>query len=68
MPRPLGWILIVGGIGYVLARSSAYLSDVRVAADLVVVPATIGEFWMIGYLLVRGVTVAAPASATAYTR
>jgi hypothetical protein len=27
----------------------------------VVVPATIGEFWMIGYLLVRGVKVAAPA-------
>ena len=56
MPRPLGWILIVGGIGYVLGPFLAYLTDVRVAADLVVVPATIGEFWMIGYLLVRGVT------------
>ena len=68
MPRPMGWILIVGGIGYVLGPFLAYLTDVPVAADLVVIPATIGEFWMIGYLLVRGVTVAAPASAKAYTR
>jgi hypothetical protein len=66
MPRPLGWILIVGGIGYVIGPFLAYLTDVRIAADLVVVPATIGEFWIIGYLLVRGVSVATPAKA--YTR
>lgn len=63
MPRPLGWILIVGGVAYVLGPFLAYLTDARVAADLVVVPATIGEFWMIGYLLVRGVTAATPSLA-----
>ena len=68
MPRPLGWILIVGGIGYVTGPFLAYVTDIPVAADLVVVPATIGEFWMIGYLLVRGATVARPVTATAYTR
>jgi hypothetical protein len=61
VPRLLGWILVVGGIGYVIGPFLAYLTDVRVAADLVVVPATIGEFWMIGHLLVRGVKVATPA-------
>jgi hypothetical protein len=63
MPRPLGWILIVGGAAYVVGPFLAYLTDVRLAADLVVVPATVGEFWMIGYLLVRGVTTATPATA-----
>ena len=38
------------------ARSSPTSSPTSDAvADLLVVPATIGEFWMIGYLLVRGV-------------
>jgi hypothetical protein len=63
MPRPLGWILIVGGAAYVLGPFLTYLTDTRLAADLVVVPATIGEFWMVGYLLVRGVRVGSPAPA-----
>ena len=63
MPRPLGWILIVGGAGYVLGPFLAYLTDIQLAADLVVVPATVGEFWMVGYLLVRGVRVESPAPA-----
>ena len=68
MPRPMGWILIIGGIGYVIGPFLAYLTDVQIAADLVVVPATIGEFWMVGYLLIRGVRVPAPASAKVYAR
>lgn len=56
MPRPLGWILIGGGIGYPLSTFLGYLApDAGVVADVLVVPATVGEFWMIGYLLVRGV-------------
>ncbi|MFI6098106.1 DUF4386 domain-containing protein [Lentzea sp. NPDC051213] len=56
MPRALGWILVVGGVGYVLSTFVKYLAPgVPVVADVLVVPATIGEFWMIGYLLVRGV-------------
>lgn len=56
MPRPLGWILIAGGVGYVL---SAFLGPLAPGAEtltvLLALPATVGEFWMIGYLLVRGV-------------
>ena len=56
MPRALGWILVVGGVGYVLGAFVDYLvPDAQLLADLMIVPATIGELWMIGYLLVRGV-------------
>jgi hypothetical protein len=56
MPRPLGWILVAGGVGYVLSAFWTYLvPDGDVVAGVLTVPATVGEFWMIGYLLVRGV-------------
>ena len=55
MPRALGWILVAGGAGYVLAAFLAPLTPGPAAArDLLVVPATVGELWMVGYLLVRG--------------
>jgi hypothetical protein len=56
MPRPLGWVLVAGGIGYVASAFVGYLApDADVVAEALTVPASIGEFWMIGYLLVRGV-------------
>lgn len=56
MPRPLGWILIGGGIGYVLSVLVAALApDASAVGYALSVPATIGEFWMVGYLLVKGV-------------
>ncbi|MCO1597031.1 DUF4386 domain-containing protein [Micromonospora sp. RHAY321] len=56
MPRPLGWVLVAGGIGYLLSAFIGYLvPDAQGVADALVVPATIGEFWMVGYLLTRGV-------------
>jgi hypothetical protein len=56
MPKALGWTLIVGGGGYVL---SAFLSNgladaPRWLVDGLTVPASIGEFWTIGYLLFVG--------------
>lgn len=55
MPRPLGWFLIVGGLGYTLsAFVTPLLPDVGAAADALTIPANIGEFWMVGYLLIRG--------------
>jgi hypothetical protein len=54
MPRPLGWLLILGGVGYVLSAFATYLAP-DVVATVLVVPASAGEFWMIGYLLIRGV-------------
>jgi hypothetical protein len=62
MPGVLGWILVGGGVGYVLGSFADYLLPAAPAvADLLVLPATVGELWMIGYLLVRGVRVAAAA-------
>lgn len=56
MPRPLGWILVAGGVGYVLsAYTSHVLPDASVLANGLTAPATVGEFWMMGYLLIRGV-------------
>lgn len=61
MPRLLGWILIVGGVGYVVSGLVRYLApEASAIADGITIPATIGEFWMIGYLLIRGVRRPAP--------
>ena len=48
-------LLVVGGAGYVLSGFVTYLwPDAAAVPELLVVPATIGEVWMLGYLLVRG--------------
>lgn len=56
MPRALGWVLIAGGVGYLLSTVVSYLAPVLdPLAMALIVPATVGEFWMVGYLLLRGV-------------
>ncbi len=56
MPRALGWVLIAGGAGYVTGTFVTYLAPgLSAVADVLVIPATVGELWMVGYLLVRGV-------------
>jgi hypothetical protein len=57
MPVWLGRTLIVGGVGYILSAFLSYglSSPPAWLIEGLVVPATIGEFWMIGYLLVFGV-------------
>ncbi|TDB74287.1 DUF4386 family protein [Micromonospora sp. KC723] len=56
MPRPLGQLLVVGGVGYALSALLGYLApEVEVVVGVLTVPATVGELWMVGYLLVRGV-------------
>ena len=43
MPRPLGWVLVSGGIGYVLSAFIRYLApDAQVVADVLAYPATVG--------------------------
>jgi hypothetical protein len=65
MPRPLGWLLFTGGVGYLLSAFVAYLAPgAQPVADVLIIPATIGEFWMIGYLLHGGVF-RKPGTATA---
>jgi len=67
-PRVLGWVLIAGGVGYVASGVVGFaLPDAPEAfVSALTLPATVGEFWMIGYLLIFGVrrgAVAAPARA-----
>lgn len=59
MPRPLGWLLIAGGLGYLASAFLTYLVPAAgTVASLLTLPASLGEFWMIGYALIRGVRVA----------
>lgn len=55
MPKLLKWTLIGGGIGYVLSLFLSILAPNIAAStiEMITVPATIGEFWMIGYLLFK---------------
>ncbi len=56
MPRLLGPVLIIGGVGYVANTLLGYaLPDPGLVVDLLTVPATVGELWMVGYLCLRGV-------------
>lgn len=56
LPRLLGWVLVVGGVGYVLSTYVAYLApNLSGAANVFTIPATVGEVWMVGYLLWKGV-------------
>lgn len=54
--RWIGWVLIVGGVGYI---ASIVLDTLMPAAadvvSLLTIPATIGEFSILLYLLIRGV-------------
>lgn len=54
-PRLLAWILIVGGVGYLISAFGGYLLPAAPAAleMILALPATVGEFWMIGWLLTR---------------
>lgn len=55
MPVWLGRILIIGGIGYLLSALINYAGVKGPWPDILAVPATVGEFWIIGYLLIYGI-------------
>ena len=56
MPGTLGWILMIGGVGYVLHALVSYLlPDAGSILYLITLPATVGELWMVGYLCLLGV-------------
>lgn len=68
MPRALGMVLMIGGIGYV---ASAYVSQLMpestVLFEALSYPASVGEFWMIGYLLFVGVRQSGASSSNPQT-
>lgn len=55
MPLWLGRVLIIGGIGYLLHTFLNYIGFSYPFLETLVIPATVGEFWMIGYLLIYGI-------------
>ena len=56
MPRVMIWFLVAGGLGYIVSTlTSVVLPDQTTLNEMLSAPATIGEFWMIGYLLTKDV-------------
>ena len=55
MPVWLGRTLIIGGIGYLISTLIKYLGISGSWTSALTLPATIGEFWLIGYLLIFGI-------------
>lgn len=57
LPRGTGWVLVVGGVGYLLSSLVDYgfASPPGLLVDALAFPATIGEFWMIGHLPFLGI-------------
>jgi hypothetical protein len=56
LPRSLGRLLMAGGVGYVLSTFVTYaFSNADLVAGVLTVPATIGELWIVGYLVLFGV-------------
>lgn len=67
-PRAFGHILVVGGALYVASGFVlALLPNATALADVLALPATVGEVWMIGWLLIRGERRPAVAPAAAVT-
>lgn len=55
MPRALGWALVVGGVAYVLGAVLGVVSALAPVAEVLAYLATVGELWMVGYLLTIGI-------------
>ena len=59
-PRAMGWILLAGGVAYVASAFLEYALDAPTwFVNAFTIPATVGEFWMITYLLAVGIRPAA---------
>ena len=55
MPVWLGRVIVLGGIGYLISTVIRYAGIDFSFNRFLILPATIGEFWMIGYLLIFGI-------------
>lgn len=55
MPIWLGRVILLGGIGYLISTIIGYIGIDFTYNRILILPATIGEFWMIGYLLLFGI-------------
>jgi hypothetical protein len=55
MPLWLGRVILLGGIGYLISTVLSYIGIDFSYSSILTIPATIGEFWMIGYLFIFGI-------------
>lgn len=56
LPRPLGLVLMAGGVCYLASALINYLfPGGDLITQLLTLPATIGEVWIMGYLIITGV-------------
>ncbi|MDO1511636.1 DUF4386 domain-containing protein [Maribacter confluentis] len=55
MPIWLGRVIVLGGLGYLISTIIRYSGIDFSFNRFLPLPATIGEFWMIGYLLLYGI-------------
>jgi len=55
MPIWLGIVIFLGGIGYLISTVISYMGIDFPYNRILILPATIGEFWMVGYLLMFGI-------------
>ena len=55
MPAWLGRVLILGGLGYLASTFINYMGVHGTWVGMLTIPATVGEFWMIAYLLIFGI-------------
>jgi hypothetical protein len=55
MPVALGYVLLAGGIGYLLQTFLNAAGVQHKLLNFVVMPATVGELWIVGYLLIFGI-------------
>lgn len=55
-PKAMVWFLVLGGVGYILSTFTAVLLPEQTSlTEALPIAATVGEFWMIGYLLFKPV-------------
>jgi hypothetical protein len=56
LPKALGWLLVAGGVSYLLSPFVAYLfPNADLVTQLLTVPGTLGELWIMLYLIIVGV-------------
>ena len=56
LPPALGWILVAGGVGYLVSTLVSYaFPNTDLVTQLLTVPASIGEIWIMGYLIIIGI-------------
>lgn len=66
LPASLGWLLIGGGVLYAISAFTTYLlPGAGLVNQLLTMPATLGEIWIMGYLIILGVRGPAAAATTA---